>query len=179
MAFLAGRDPEYPERALREDFETVRRRVAGMRQDPTTPDTRLADDPMEFNPATVRALRQLLLAGLDPGRGAAPLHCRLRYFDPHARRAGIPQDVAALVDEMTDEHVAVTLVNVSQTTARQLVVQCGAYGEHQCLAVAVGDRRIEVGRPNFTVRLAPGSGARLVVHTRRYANSPTMALPWD
>ena len=30
------------------------------------------------------------------------MHCRLRYFDPLRRRAGIPSDVAALIDTMTD-----------------------------------------------------------------------------
>ena len=31
----------------------------------------------------------------------------------------------------------------------------------------------------FTVRLAPGAGRRLVIRTRRYANQPTLAFPWD
>ncbi|MEO1997004.1 MAG: hypothetical protein ABGZ17_17185, partial [Planctomycetaceae bacterium] len=69
LEFLDGRNADYPERALKSDFETIRHKIAGMRADSTTPDTRLADDPMKFNPATVGTLRQLMLAGLDPGRG--------------------------------------------------------------------------------------------------------------
>ena len=179
VRFLAGDNPGYPEQALRRDFETIRSRVAGMRADTTTPDTRLADDPMKFNPATVGTLRQLMLAGLDPGRGAAPLHCRLRYFDPEMRRAGISEDVAALVDTLTDDRVAVTLVNVNQIESRDVVVQCGAYAEHQCVDVEIGDQRIDVDAPSFTIRLAPGAGRRLVIRTRRYANQPTLAFPWD
>ena len=120
-----------------------------------------------------------MLAGLDPGRGAAPLHCRLRYFDPVTRRAGIAPDVAALIDQMTADHVAVTLVNVSQTRSREIVVQTGAYAEHQCISVVIGKRQIPVGQPSFTVRLSPGAGARMVIRTKRYANTPTLAFPWD
>ena len=147
--------------------------------DTTTPDTRLADDPMKFNPATVGTLRQLMFAGLDPGRGGALLHCRLRYFDPRNRRAGIPEDVAALVDTLTDDRVAVTLVNVSQVESRDVIVQCGAYAEHQCIGVEIGAQRIDVDSPWFSLRLAPGAGKRLVIRTRRYANQPTLAFPWD
>ena len=179
VRFLAGDNPDYPERALRTDFQTIRSRVAGMRADTTTPDTRLSDDPMDFNPATVGTLRQQMLAGIDPGRGGAPLHCRLRYFDPENRRAGIPEDVAALIDTVTDDHVAVTLVNVSQTESRELVVQCGAYGEHQCSGVEIDGRQIDVDARGFTLRLGPGAGQRLVIRTQRYANQPTLNFPWD
>ncbi|MHC4435013.1 MAG: hypothetical protein ACYTBS_24510, partial [Planctomycetota bacterium] len=179
IAFLDGKNPDYPERALRSDFATIRAKIAAMRRDSTTPDTRLSDDPMRFNPATVATLRQLMLAGLDPGRGGGLLHCRLRYFDPINRRAGIPQDVAALIDQMTADYVAVTLVNVSQTQSRELAVQTGAYAEHECTSVVLGNRQIPVDRSCFTVRLAPGAGARMVVRTRRYSNAPTFAFPWD
>jgi hypothetical protein len=178
IAFLDGKNPSYPERALRGDFETIRGKIAGMRTDTTTPDTRLADNPMKFNPATVGMLRQLMMAGLDPGRAGALLHCRLRYFDPVRRRAGIPHDTAALVDTMDDRHVAVTLVNVNQTEPRTLIVQTGAYAEHQCLSIEMGGRTIAIEKPYFQVRLAPGSGARMLIHTARYANEPTMAFPW-
>lgn len=179
ISFLAGGRSEYPQQALRSDFETIRGKVAAMREDSTTPDTRLADDPMKYNPATIGTLRQLMLAGIDPGRGGALLHCRLRYFDPLRRRAGVPEDVAALVDSMDAEKVAVTLVNLSPTQSRTVVVQTGAYAEHQCTKVTTPDAEIAIDRPAFTVQLAPGSGQRLVVHTQRYANQPTLRFPWD
>ncbi|MCB0668233.1 MAG: hypothetical protein KDC80_20545 [Saprospiraceae bacterium] len=176
--FLEGSNPGYPEQALRRDFLRIRDKIGAMREDETTPDTRLADDPMAFNPATVETLRQLMLAGLDPGRGGALLHCRLRYFDPVNRRAGIPPDVGALIDEMTEDYVAVTLVNLDQTESRELVVQTGAYGEHQCTYVEVNEQRVLVDQSQFTVRLAPGAGTRLVIHNQRYVNQPTLGFPW-
>jgi hypothetical protein len=179
LAFLDGKDPGFPERSLRTDFETVRRKLAGLRADRTTPDTRLADDPMEFNPATVGTLTHLMLGGILPGRTGAILHCRVRYFDPVSRRAGLPDDVAALVESLSADETTLTVVNVSQAEPRMVVVQAGGYGEHQFTSVVVNDRTVPVDRTDLTVNLAPGAGCRLVLKMRRYASAPTLAFPWD
>jgi hypothetical protein len=179
LRFLAGQNDAYAEQALRADLASIRQRVSAMRRDETTPDTRLADDPMPYNPATVRALRQLMMAGLDTGRGGGPLHCRLRYFDPQRRRAGIAPHVAALIDSMDDDRVGVTLVNVDQLRSQSIVVQAGAYAEHQIKEVEANGSRVTIDDAHFTVALAPGCGARLVIQTDRYVNAPTLAFPWD
>ena len=179
VRYLNGEDADYPTRELKKDFGTIRSKVAGMRADTTTPDTRLADDPMKFNPATIQTLNKLMMAGLDPGRGAAPLHCRLRYFDPVNRRAGIPEDVTALIDRMSDGSVEVTLVNLSPSHSRELIVQAGAYGEHRVTEVECDGQMVPVDASTFRVRLAAGSGARLKVSSDRYVEQPTMTFPWD
>lgn len=179
IQFLDGKNPNYPIQALQRDFATIREKVGGMRQDSTTPDTRLADDPMKYNPATVGTLRELMLGGLDPGRGGAVLHSRLRYFDPVQRRAGIPEDTAALIDTMTDKEIAVTLVNLNQSHARRVIVQLGAYGEHQCRTVEREGKTHSIDNSWFSVRLEPGCGTRLVIRNERYANQPTLAFPWN
>ena len=179
VSYLEGQDADYPTRELAKDFETIRNRVAGMRADTTTPDTRLSDDPMKFNPATVNTLNQLMMGGLDPGRGGAALHCRLRYFDPERRRAGIPEDIAALIDNISDSEVSVTLVNTSATASRELIVQAGAYGEHNVSKVLIGTDSVPVDRPYFRVKIDPGCGTRLIISNDRYTENPTMAFPWD
>lgn len=180
VAFLDGDDPGYAVDALQQDLASLRSRVAEMRADPTTPDTRLSDDPNHLNPATTDALIQLMLGGLPVGRVGYPLHCRLRYFDPARRRAGIPEDVAALVEKMSDDEVVVSLVNVSQVHEREVVVQGGAYAEHQIASVRQGPdgQVVPVDAPHFTVHLAPGAGGRLTIKMRRYANQPTFSFPW-
>lgn len=177
--FLDGKLPGYAAKTLRADLAAVQKKVQAMRSDQTTPDTRLADDPMQYNPATVNSLVRLMLGGLPPSRQGGPLHCRLRYFDPVSRRAGIPRDVTALVTGMTDNETTVMLVNVSQTQARELVIQLGAYAEHQCTELRFNQQRIDVSDSVFRVRLEPGCGAKLVIRMQRYANDPTLLHPWD
>ena len=131
-----------------------------------------------INPAVTETLTQLMLGGIPTGRTGGPLHCRLRYFDPERRRAGIPQDVAALVESLSADSVTVVLVNTNQVATRRVTVQGGAYAEHQFGAVEMDGRSLAVGDDAFEVEIAPGCGARLVIGTDRYANSPTLAFPW-
>lgn len=179
MDYLQGKDEHYPEDALRGDLERVRRRVQGMRNDTTTPDTRLADDPLRFGKANVKSLMELMWGAIYLDRNAAVLHSRLRYFDPLRRRAGLPEDVAARVEKLTADSAVVTLVNVNQLEARSVVVQAGGYGEHEFISVQAGDCKTPIGRVYFTVRLAPGAGTRLILVMHRYVNQPTFAFPWD
>ncbi|MDQ3703342.1 MAG: hypothetical protein M3442_20850, partial [Chloroflexota bacterium] len=193
IGYLDGEAPEYPVEALQRDLERVRRRGEEQRADLRTPDTTLSDDMNHLNPAVTDALIQLMLGGLPTGRTGYPLHCRLRYFDPARRRAGLPEDVAALVDRVTEDEVGVTLVNLSPVDERRVIVQGGAYAEHHIQRVrlegpgesgaagAPGDSgvtELSVEDSHFVVRLAPGAGGRLIIAMRRYANPPTMRLPW-
>ncbi len=177
--YLAGTNPSYPAPALRADLAEVRRRAIAMQTDTTTPDTRLADDPAKFNPARIDALRQLMTAGLDPGRRASVWHCRLRYFDPQHRRAGIPDDCAALIDRMTDDTTRVTLVNTNQLEPRELIVQAGAYAEHTIKSVRRGGESTVIDGPTLNVRLGPGAGTTLTFTVDRHSRRPTIVFPWN
>jgi hypothetical protein len=103
----------------------------------------------------------------------------LRYFDPTRLRAGTPEDVAALIDKVTGEEVTVTLVNINPTQPRTVVIQAGAYGEHQFVGALVGQKTYPVAGSQLTVRLEPGCGDRLTLKMKRYANQPTLMFPWD
>lgn len=179
LQYLDGKNASYPVQALRGDLEHVRDRVVAMRGDASTPDTRLSDNPMPFNPASVNALTELMQGGINIGRLATVQHSRLRYFDPVARRAGIPDDVAALVDAITDDSVSVTLVNVNQSEPRELVVQSGGYGEHRFTTLASGDQSRPIDGTQFRLRLEPGCGVRLTLGMERYSQQPTMSFPWN
>jgi hypothetical protein len=78
VAFLQGNGADFPEQALRQDLEAIRKKVEGMRADTTTPDTRLADDPMRLNPATVENLVRLAMGGIHQGNRTLTLHTRVR-----------------------------------------------------------------------------------------------------
>ena len=179
IAFLEGQNPDYPEEALQEDVSTVRSKMERMRNDLSSPDTRLSDDMNGTNPAEVDALIQLMLGGMPTGHLGHPLHCRFRYFDPARQRPGMPEDVGALVEELHDDSAVVTLVNTNQVSSRTVTVQGGAYGEHQILEVDGGSGSTPVGGASFTVTLEPGCGSRLRVSMDRYANRPSFKFPWE
>jgi hypothetical protein len=177
VAFLQGRNAAYAETALQADLKSISARLEGLRRDQTTAAQRLADNMMDFNPASVDALIRLTLGGLPPGRDGGLLNARLRYFDPARRRAGLPEDVGALVTGLTDTSTTVTLVNLNTAAPRTVVVQGGAYGEHRIERVEMSGARVPVGGPSFTVRLAPGAGATLVLTMKRYSEQPTVRIP--
>ena len=179
LEFLAGSNPNYPEQALRADFSRIRQKNQLMKDDITTPDTRLADDPMPMNPASISALNQLMQGGIHPGHKGSILHCGVRYFDPVKRRAGISDDVAALVDSLSADGMTLTLININQLEPREVLVQAGGYAEHQFLSVTNQNKTVSVNDSVLRVRLAPGSGSRLTISMKRYANQPTMRFPWD
>jgi hypothetical protein len=55
----------------------------------------------------------------------------VRYFDAVAGRPGVPNQVAALVSATEPEATVVTLVNLSARDDQVLVVQAGAFAEHE------------------------------------------------
>ena len=61
---------------------------------------------------------------------------------------------------------------------RTVIVQGGAYGEHQIERVSLQGGQKAVGGRLFKVQLAPGAGAKLTLNFKRHANQPTLALPW-
>jgi hypothetical protein len=127
----------------------------------------------------VNALVELTMGGMNIKRLATIQLSRLRYFDPVRRRAGLPEDVAALVDSMTDDSINVTLVNLSTVNARDIVVQSGAYAEHEFGTLTIGDQKTPINNTQFTLRLEPGCGARLQLAMNRYSRQPTLSFPWS
>ena len=178
IRYLQGNNDGYVESALSANLAEIRNRVEGIRSDKTTPDTRLADDPMHLNPARITALIPLMLGGIHPNHCGSILHCRLRYFDPIRRRAGLPQDLAALVRKLTADSVTVQLVNTSQTQHHQVVLQAGGYGEHQFETVRYDNNIVRIDSPVVSVQLPPGLRAEnsnfrcSVMSINRHSNSP-------
>ncbi len=187
--FLEGNNPDWPETSLRADLKRVADRARAQREDTTTPDTRLADAVLDQNPASVTALMHQMMGALHIARppwgptsapaGGSPLYARLRYFDPATRRAGVPDDVAALVDRMTADETTVTIVNLSQTRSRQVLIQAGGYGEHQFRSLTVDGRTRPIDKSHVTIDISPGAGARLTLSMSRYVNPPSLKFPWN
>jgi len=179
IGFLEGLKPDYPVATLKADLNLVKRRMEMIRTDSTTAETRLADYLLDLNPAATNALVNLTMGGYFPKGRIWTLHSRFRYFDPAARRAGLPPDVGALVEKLAAQSARLTLVNINPNQARTVVVQAGAHGEHQFESATQSGKTTKIDGPLVTVRLDPGCGARIDFRMARYRNQPTLAHPWD
>jgi hypothetical protein len=177
--FLRGRNARYPEQALERDLKGIQDRLNAMRRDTRPPAKRLADNMLGYNPAATESLVHLMWGGLMPGRNGGLLDARVRYFDPGRKRAGVPEDVAALVSEISENKTTVTLVNLHTSQPRTVIVQGGGYGEHQLVSVRRDGKSTPIGSPLLTVHLEPGCGQTLELTMRRYANAPTARHPWQ
>ena len=112
------------------------------------------------------------LGGNEPGGSGNILHTRLFYFDPVRSRAGVPDQVAALVDRIDPGGVRVRLVNLDPLAPRRIVVQAGAYGEHRFTTIRsdVGVSRVDSNR--FEVVLGGGAGGTLEIDMELFVNQP-------
>lgn len=178
LAFLEGKNANYPAEALRADLERVRQTMKEIEEDSTTPDTRLADYLQGLNPAATNALTNLTTGAYLTGN-VWSFHSRFRYFDPVRRRAGLPEDVGALVEKLEADAATLVLVNVDPVAPRDVVVQAGGYGEHRFESAETNGAVRQIAGPLLNVRLEPGSGARIRFRMSRYVNPPTLAHPWD
>ena len=125
---------------------------------------------LDINPVVTTALTQLTQGGLEPGRDGGLQNARLRYFDPDRRRAGLPEDVAALDlrdDGLEDGGDPGERCGLG---ARSTVLQGGAFAEHQILSVEWNGKTVPVNAPNFTVNLPAGAGGTLTLTMKRYVN---------
>lgn len=185
--FLDGKAPDWAEQALLADMERVRTQLVRVREDKTTAQTRLADNPIERNPVSVTALMHQTMGAIhvarppwsptSPNQGGTLLFARLRHFDADRRRPGLPEDVAVLVEKLDANTTTLSLVNLNPALARRLVIRGGGYGEHRIEAVRLGDRRIPVASRDLALRIEPGSGARITLEMNRHSQQPTLAWP--
>ena len=172
ISYLEGDNPGYPLGALQANIEAVRRRLEGMRNDTSIDYQRPSDYSQQFNPALTDSLVQLMLGGNPPGRAGNVLHSRLFYYDPVRSRPGLPDGVGALVERLAPDSVSFRLVNLDPVSSRRVVVQAGAYGEHQFTEARTGAVESKVDANRFEVLLAPGSGGLLEVGMHLFANRP-------
>ena len=207
VAYLQGDYPDYPLDILRHNHAQVHQRLAFMRDDQQDPAT-YGDWYLQVrNPVMTEGLLHLAMGGPLFMYNGGLLQARLRYFDAQRQRPGLPPDVAALVDTLEDRRTGVTLVNLSATQTREVVLQAGVCGEHTFVRASYQTRRAlsaeeaglghtheeqyrelvqgqlegqttEIGARHFSVRLAPGAHIRLDLEMERHVNDPSYALPW-
>ncbi|MBE1495855.1 hypothetical protein H4696_002955 [Amycolatopsis lexingtonensis] len=202
FAYLAGDDPSYPERILAAAQAQVRHRLARMEryrgQDVPEADIHLWQ---QSNPVVTEALVQLTWGGPQVVYNGGLPQARVRYYDAQGRRPGLPSSVAALVSGIAPDATVLELVNLDPLAARSVVVQAGAFAEHDIRTAEysvcddpswVGDlydyghgepvvttASIIVGGPWLRVELPPSTRIRLSLELALRARPASYATPFD
>jgi hypothetical protein len=202
FTFLAGDNPDYPEKILAAAQAQARHRLARMRAyrggDVAEADIHLWQ---QSNPVVTEALVQLTWGGPQVIYNGGLQQARVRYYDATRRRPGLPPGVAALVSGIDPEGTVVELVNLDAEDERRVIVQAGAFAEHSIEDVrytacedgswlgdlydyghgdpAVTERGADAGGPWLTVCLPASTRVRLTLRLAMRARRPSYTSPFD
>jgi hypothetical protein len=202
FTFLAGDNPDYPEKMLAAAQAQVRHRLARMRAYRGT-DVAEADIHLwqQCNPVVTEALVQLTWGGPQVIYNGGLQQARVRYYDAGRRRPGLPPSVAALVSSIDPQATVVELVNLDPELDHTVIVQAGAYAEHTIRGVrytecpdgswmgslydyghgepAVTERHAETGGPWLTIHLPASTRIRMTLSLAMRSRKPSYATPFD
>ena len=202
FTFLAGDNPDYPDKILAAAQAQARHRLARMSAyhdgDVLEADIHLWQ---QSNPVVTEALVQLTWGGPQVIYNGGLQQARVRYYDADRRRPGLPPAVAALVSSINPAATVVELVNLSPGLDRTVIVQAGAFAEHTIDAVrytacqdgswlgdlydyghgepAITERQAEVGGPWLTVRMPASTRIRLTLTLAPRTRKPSYATPFS
>ncbi len=193
LAYLDGEDPDYPARALSMALGQVARRVAVMEAEHPDPATVHLHYWQRVNPVVTEVLSQLITGTPQTLYNGGLPFSALTYEDLDRGRAGLPQDVAALVTSLAQDRIEVELVNLSATRTRRLLIRASRFGEHRLQQVEShgedggdypGPSTAETSRPGVPVSssaevdgavkvtLLPSHRTRLTLATTRSTQRP-------
>ena len=193
LLYLAGNNPDFPERILEANYNEMLRRIEEsrgidvIRKHPGLISEELAG----LNPVVTKGLVFLTMGGPQAIYNGGLLQVNIRYFDADKKRPGLPDDVAALIEKIEDTGIVLQLVNTSAFDSRTVIVQAGAFGQHEFTGVRyrehIGsdnnitqqDKILNVNGRHFIVELPPASAIKLDIGTRRHVNTPSYDFPWS
>ena len=196
VCFMAGDNPDYPEKVLAANYRVAHKRMELALSDPEENLAQFIESQAHpenhwqvRNPVITEGLVQLTTGAPQTIYNGGLSQGKVRYFDPVRKRPGLPPDVAALVSKLYPTGLVLELVNLSVIETRDVIVQAGCYGEHEFVTVVyqtrdpsdeeeLKDESVDVKGKFLRVRLLPGSEIRLDIKMRRYVNKPSYAFPW-
>ncbi len=184
--YYDGKNPDWPEKILSAEFQWALEAFDKMRLDNRSIEEIITTNYFPTNPVLTKGLTQVTLGAPQSVYNGGLLRATVRYFDQDRARPGLPRDVAALVDTLEPDGAGIQLVNLNRTETRNLIVQAGAFGEHQFTEVRFqeagqndpSERTIPVDARYFAVQLPPSTTIRLDAGMRRFVNQPSYAFPW-
>ena len=190
LMYLAGKNPGWPEKILDAEYNMTCLNVERI-TDENYVHPWNSQRIVARNPVRVNGLAQMTMGAPYPSFNGGLLIAAVRYFDIEKARPGLPEDVAALIEKIESGRTVLNLVNLSAFETRKLIVQAGAFGEHEFTEVTFGeqhkdgggnkvlsDEKVNVNKKYFAVELPPATSIKLDMEMRRHVNKPSYAFPW-
>ncbi|AHG01662.1 hypothetical protein HALLA_04480 (plasmid) [Halostagnicola larsenii XH-48] len=178
LAYLDGDFPAYPERIMEANHAHVQQHRELMRTEGGLPDDVDEDYLRDRNPVFHRGLLQLTMGAPQPVYYGGLVMAQVRHFDLERERPGLPAGVSALVTDVTREGIDLTLVNGGGAD-RELIVQAGAYGEHEFTSLEHDGERGHPESNAIRVSLPSGTRVSLSAALERFVNDPAYEPPWS
>jgi len=179
LMYYAGKNPDWPLEVLKADYQEVLKRMNFMQNDPRNIYSIQKDDLYPNNPVITKGLIQTTMGTPQTIYNGGLLRATVRYFDADLQRPGLPQDVAALVDVLKANETGIQLVNLNPTESRKLIIQAGAFGEHQFTTVFEDQKQTAINSPYVVIELPPASSIHLITGIKRFHNKPSYSFPWQ
>jgi hypothetical protein len=176
--YYDGKNPDWPMKILQAEYENARADFDIIQNETRDPLTLIEENVGCPDPVYTKGLTQVTMGAPQSVYTGGLLRATVRYFDTDRGRPGLPLDVAALVDSLGADSAGLQLVNVNMNETRNLIVQAGAFAEHEFIKVTHDDQTVPVDSKYFAVQLPPGTSIRLDLAMRRFAHRPTYAFPW-
>ena len=185
--YTVGRNPEFPSRVLEVTRREMCKRLNTIDSeslDWTTwndgPEWQDVHHWQNINPVVPEGMMQMAMGTPTAVYHGGMIHAAVRYYDAEAKRPGLPPNVAALVDEVGNDHIHVHLVNTDIVEGKQVVLQAGGCAEHEFTEVLVeakGATPVTVDSQHVKVNLGPGAHGKLRVGLKRLAHTPSYSQP--
>jgi len=189
--YYAGNNPDWPVQALQADYQEMINRMEFMRNDPRPIEAIEKDDTYPNNPVLTKVLSQMIQGSPQTIYFGGLSRATLRYFDAKILKPGLPNQVAALVTHLSDDTVEVDLVNLHPIDTQEVIIQAGAFAEHQFTGCRYDQYTYQntsasdVTHPtrsfeNTYVKLTlpPSASITLALGINRFSQNPTYAFPW-
>ena len=182
--YYDGKNPDWPQQILRAEYQYALETYEAMRVDERSQLDMIKTNRLPSHPVLTKGLTQVALGAPQSVYNGGLLRATVRYYDADRHRPGLPLEVAALVDELGPDVVGLQLVNTNRNETRRLIVQAGAFGEHQFTRLKYrkeGEGRecvVAADGKYFSVELPPSTSLRVEAGLQRFCNTPSYAFPW-
>ncbi len=179
FTYVSGRNDSYPEEILNQSLDQVAARLAMVEADTADLTCVHIHHWQNHNPITTEALVQLTLGAPQQRYNGGFHRACFRYFDRTNNRLGLPPNVSALVRRIDNTGAELTLVNLHQSSSRQVSIQGGFFGEHEIVDVTIANASssISVNGHCFDVLLSAATQITLRIQLKRFARSPSNVWP--